>query len=189
MSQEILFIIMLLVHHTTQSQREVIKDCNEDVLLEGPVSRNKALDFFSFTWYKGEAAIIRMRKDKPQAFNFSREAKFGENLSLILPLVKPEDSGTYKYKIVANVGGQNEEGTVTLRVNECVTQTNPTTATATTTPNSTQSNLPLDVQEFPPHWSLAGYLLVAIAKILLSLTCIQMMHVISTRREKNRLYS
>uniref|UniRef100_A0A3B5MCY6 Ig-like domain-containing protein n=1 Tax=Xiphophorus couchianus TaxID=32473 RepID=A0A3B5MCY6_9TELE len=119
MSQVILFISLLLVHHTTQTHLEE-KKCNEDVTLKCPVISGK--DFFSLTWYKGNVSIIRRRKNQTQPASFSRDVSFGEDLSLFLPKVKPEDTGTYKCDIRANVGQRNKEGYVRLKVNDVLTQ-------------------------------------------------------------------
>ncbi|KAK5609044.1 hypothetical protein CRENBAI_016921 [Crenichthys baileyi] len=178
--------MLLLVQITTQSHpREVLKNCNDDVTLECPVL--SSMDFFSLTWYKDNTPIIRRRKHVTQSSNFSRDAELRENLGLFLPKVKPTDSGTYKCDIKANVGQQNKEGRVSLTVTECVTQIEPTTMTKTV--NSTWSSLPLPVKDFPFTWSVTGYLSVAIAKILLSLISIQMLRILSSRRQKNRLCS
>ncbi|MED6267550.1 hypothetical protein CHARACLAT_013390 [Characodon lateralis] len=186
MSQAVLFISLLLVQITTQSRpREVLKNCNDDVTLECPVL--SSMDFYSLTWYKDSTPIIRKRKLETQTSNFSRDAEFGENLGLFLPKVKPADSGTYKCDIKANVGQQNKEGHVSLNVTECVTQVESTTMT--TTVNSTWSSLPLRLKQFPLTWSATGYLSVAIAKILLSLISIQILRILSARRQKNRLCS
>uniref|UniRef100_A0A087XPH8 Si:dkey-109a10.2 n=1 Tax=Poecilia formosa TaxID=48698 RepID=A0A087XPH8_POEFO len=182
MSQVILFISLLLVHHTTQTHSEE-KRCNEDATLKCPVFSTE--DFFSLTWYKGDTPIIRRRKGQTQPSNFSRDVDFGEDLSLFLPKVKPEDSGTYKCDIRANVGQRNKEGFVHLKVNdtECVTPTEPTP----TVLNLTRSNQICPVEDFPFMWTTAGYLTVAFVKVLLSLISIQTIRVVSSRRQENIL--
>ncbi|MEQ2287413.1 hypothetical protein AMECASPLE_012243 [Ameca splendens] len=186
MSQAVLFISLLWVQITAQSRPgEVLKNCNDDVTLECPVF--SSMDFYSLTWYKDSTPIIRKRKHETQTSNFSRDAEFGENLGLFLPKVEPADSGTYKCDIKANVGQQNKEGHVSLTVTECVTQIEPTTMA--TTVNSTWSSQTLRLEEFPFTWSVTGYLSVAIAKILLSLISIQILRILSARRQKNRLCS
>uniref|UniRef100_A0A3B5Q9V7 Si:dkey-109a10.2 n=1 Tax=Xiphophorus maculatus TaxID=8083 RepID=A0A3B5Q9V7_XIPMA len=185
MSQVTLFISLLLVHHTTQTHLEE-KKCNEDVTLKCPVISDK--DFFSLTWYKGDIPIIRRRKEETQPSNFSRDVSFGEDLSLFLPKVKPEDTGIYKCDIRANVGQRNKEGYVRLKVNdtECVTPTEPT-PTEPMVLNLTQSNQNCPVEEFPFMWTAAGYLTVAFVKVLLSLISIQTIRVVSSRCQKNIL--
>ncbi|KAM4571910.1 uncharacterized protein V3H82_011434 [Fundulus diaphanus] len=185
MPQVILYISLLLVHHTTQSHQEVqqIANCTEDVTLDCPAFSSKRKDFFAMTWYKGKEPIIRKRRDEIQPSNFSREAKFGVNLSLFLPNVKPTDSGKYICNIRANVGHQNKEGSVVLSVNECVIQV------VEPTPNSTQSKPVAAIYDFPLTWTLAGYLAVAAVKILLSMISIQMIRIVSSRRQKRRFCS
>uniref|UniRef100_A0A3P9MVV5 Si:dkey-109a10.2 n=1 Tax=Poecilia reticulata TaxID=8081 RepID=A0A3P9MVV5_POERE len=167
MSQVILFIGLLLVHHTTQTHSEE-KRCNADATLKCPVFSSK--DFFSLTWYKGDIPIIRRRKDQTQPSNFSRDVDFGENFSLFLPKVKPEDSGTYKCDIRAIVGQRNKEGYVRLRVNVCSSALPLTTPTVL---NVTRSNQICPVEDFPFMWTATGYLTVAFVKVILSLISIQ----------------
>lgn len=74
--------------------------------------------FCLFVYFEqGDIPIIRRRKEETQPSNFSRDVSFGEDLSLFLPKVKPEDTGTYKCDIRANVGQRNKEGYVHLKVN------------------------------------------------------------------------
>lgn len=51
-----------------------------------------------------------------QLFNFHRDARFGENFSLVLPSVSPEDSGNYECVVSSKVGGQNLNVHVKLTV-------------------------------------------------------------------------
>lgn len=63
--------------------------------------------------------ITRKGKGKSNA-TFLRadgKAKFGENYSLLLPSVTPEDSGTYECAISAKLGGKNQHFKVNLTVN------------------------------------------------------------------------
>ncbi|XP_054902274.1 uncharacterized protein LOC129370354 isoform X2 [Poeciliopsis prolifica] len=174
---------LLLVHHTTQRHSEE-KNCDEDALLKCPVFSGN--NFFSLTWYKGDIPIIRRRKDQTQPSNFSREVRFGEDLSLFFPKVKPADSGTYKCDIRANVGQKNKDGDVVLKVNECVTPTEPS-PTEPAALNLTRSDQICQSEEFPFTWTAAGYLTVAFVKVLLSFMSIQTIRVVSSRRQRNIL--
>lgn len=82
------------------------------------LSHEKAAFYgFYFVYFEqGDIPIIRRRKDQTQPSNFSRDVSFGEDLSLFLPKVKPEDSGSYKCDIRANVGQRNQEDYVDLKV-------------------------------------------------------------------------
>lgn len=63
--------------------------------------------------------IVRRGKSgtSPQYYNFTRMAMFGEEYSLFIPSVTPEDSGSYECAISANIGGQNLNLKVVLTVN------------------------------------------------------------------------
>lgn len=62
--------------------------------------------------------IIRrhMSDNKMRLYKFPRNASFGEENSLFLPNVSPEDSGTYECALSADVGGRNLNLLVTLNV-------------------------------------------------------------------------
>uniref|UniRef100_A0AAQ5Z054 Immunoglobulin domain-containing protein n=1 Tax=Amphiprion ocellaris TaxID=80972 RepID=A0AAQ5Z054_AMPOC len=151
------------------------------------------IDFHSVTWYQlvnGQRfGIIKKRKrdQAPQMYNFARNVSFGENYSLFLPRVKPADSGTYVCGIGANVGGQSQYPTVDLTVNECVTQADPTSQVVVLSPtkamNTTQS---IQVQELPIMWTTAGYVAVALVKIVLSLISIWVLRISFSRKQQRR---
>ncbi|KAG7281108.1 hypothetical protein CRUP_027645 [Coryphaenoides rupestris] len=69
-------------------------------------------------------SIIRRgyNSNKPQAYEYSRPVDMSEDYSLILPDLRPEDSGLYRCEIRANVGYSNKESTVLLNVTACVTE-------------------------------------------------------------------
>ncbi|XP_072222939.1 uncharacterized protein [Leuresthes tenuis] len=181
MSQGVLFISLLLVHYAAQNHQQIYAFCNEDVSLECPAINSDNMDFLSLAWYKvsGEKkhGIIRISTGEKtsQKYNFTRVAEFGKQQCLLLPSVKPADSGTYECSVQANVGGKNKRDRVNLMVHECVTQAEPITMTNTL--NTTQSNLLYNkqVEDFPLTWTVIGYVVVAVAKIVLSLISIQIM--------------
>ncbi|XP_023131439.1 uncharacterized protein LOC111572136 [Amphiprion ocellaris] len=190
--QAIVLVELLLVYCAAQS-RQVIQtaNCNEDVSLVCPGV--DCIDFHSVTWYQlvnGQRfGIIKKRKrdQAPQMYNFARNVSFGENYSLFLPRVKPADSGTYVCGIGANVGGQSQYPTVDLTVNECVTQADPTSQVVVLSPtkamNTTQS---IQVQELPIMWTTAGYVAVALVKIVLSLISIWVLRISFSRKQQRR---
>ncbi|KAM9350799.1 uncharacterized protein ABDE67_008097 [Symphorus nematophorus] len=149
------------------------------------------MNFLSVTWYQisnqKKHGIIRKGKadDSIQNYNFTRPASFGEEYSLLLTRVTPEDSGIYECAISANVGGQNINRQVELIVHDvCVTHV--TKAELTTVPsvlNVTQPSRLCQKQfkDLPVMWSIIGYVLVGLAKIILSLISIWVMRAVHNR--------
>ncbi|XP_047458244.1 uncharacterized protein LOC125018422 [Mugil cephalus] len=195
MSQPVLFIKLLLVVHVAHLQE--IHDCNGNATLWCPGVKSDHMDFLSLAWYKHidqkKHGIIRISKgDKtPQIYEFHRPAYFGKRHSLLLTSVKPEDSGKYECAIHANVGQKNDFQFVNLVIRECSTQAVPTTATELTVTanmlNSTPSSLPCNqvAQDLPVVWSILGYVAVALAKIVLPLISLKVIHIRSSRRWRN----
>lgn len=68
----------------------------------------KALCWFEQILNGKQRGIIRkLKAGKSSLFNFSRQTSFGEDYSLFMARVTPEDSGRYECGISASVGGQN----------------------------------------------------------------------------------
>uniref|UniRef100_A0A672IVD7 Ig-like domain-containing protein n=1 Tax=Salarias fasciatus TaxID=181472 RepID=A0A672IVD7_SALFA len=75
-------------------------------------------NFVSVAWYKvshslcllveRRLGIVRWSGNSTKHYNYTREARFGQDYSLTLFGVTPEDSGTYACAINAKVGGQNQ---------------------------------------------------------------------------------
>uniref|UniRef100_A0A3Q1FRE0 Uncharacterized LOC110946030 n=1 Tax=Acanthochromis polyacanthus TaxID=80966 RepID=A0A3Q1FRE0_9TELE len=175
---------LLLVYCATQSHQVIQAGCDEDVSLNCPGV--DSIDFLSVTWYKVSPSqkfgIIKKRKrdQAPLMYSYARNVSFGENYSLFLPRVKPQDSGTYLCEIGANVGGQSQYPTVDLTVN--VADLSPTNA-PTNVMNRTQ---PIQVQELPILWTTAGYAAVALVKIVLSLISIWVLRISFSRKQQRR---
>ncbi|XP_059189596.1 uncharacterized protein LOC131971931 isoform X2 [Centropristis striata] len=193
MSWKVLFIKLLLLHYATQSRPRITADCHEDVSLRCPGVDLSQMDFLSVAWFKRDSkikhGIVRRHKDKDgtRYYNFSRSPKleFGENYSLRLLRVTPNDSGTYECDISANVGGRNQNLQVDLTVYECATPADPTT---TAVLNMTQGQLCSNkqVEELPVMWSIIGYLAVGLAKIVVSLITIWVIRAACTRSSRGR---
>ncbi|TKS76697.1 hypothetical protein D9C73_010787 [Collichthys lucidus] len=134
------------------------------------------MNFLSLTWYKlseKRHGIIRFSKNgmSPQNYSFIRPARFGEKYSLFLTSVTPEDSGIYECAISANVGGQNQNLQVNLKVHACVTDADLTTKANVL--NATQPNrISVQAEDLPLMWTIIGYVAVAIGKMVLSLISI-----------------
>ncbi|CAG6021814.1 unnamed protein product [Menidia menidia] len=182
MSQRVLLIGFFLLSYSTQSQQEFTAECGQSISLKCPPVNGEHVDFLSLAWYKIDNdrnhGIIRKRADKtsPDMYDFPRPASFGENHSLFLPHIKPGDAGTYECTINANVGGQNKKGRVLLIVHECVNRTEPTVAADTLTTRSNQLQ-PGQVEDLPVMRTVMGYVVVAVAKIILSLISIRVIHI------------
>uniref|UniRef100_A0A672IUX6 Ig-like domain-containing protein n=1 Tax=Salarias fasciatus TaxID=181472 RepID=A0A672IUX6_SALFA len=76
-------------------------------------------NFVSVAWYKlveRRLGIVRWSGNSTKHYNYTREARFGQDYSLTLFGVTPEDSGTYACAINAKVGGQNQCLNVSLTV-------------------------------------------------------------------------
>ncbi|XP_066558830.1 uncharacterized protein LOC136748732 isoform X2 [Amia ocellicauda] len=128
-------------HHSVQA------DCDDTVSLPCSATQNTKT-YRSITWYRwykmnNRSGILRKRKDIIMPFNFSRKAEFGPMEALILPNVRPEDSGKYQCFLSAELGSPNQESEITMTVQECVTQIVSTTITL---PVEWTSSGPLVVQ-------------------------------------------
>ncbi|XP_068997035.1 uncharacterized protein [Embiotoca jacksoni] len=182
MCQAVLFVVLLLVHYSTQDRSKFAADCDQNVSLP-------CLDvtsFFTVTWYKlGERkqGIIKRSKGDNDTKHFAprRNASFGERHSLFLPNVKPTDSGSYQCFIHGNLGGKNQFSDVNLVVHECVTQAASPTSTSVLTTIASTSLCHKQHQDLPVMWSVIGYVAVALAKIALSLISILVIHIRSSK--------
>ncbi|XP_033486049.1 uncharacterized protein LOC117258917 [Epinephelus lanceolatus] len=196
MSQKVLFIKLLLLHYTTQSQFEMNADCNTNVSVKCPGVDLGKKDFISLAWYKfnnkEKVGIIRKGKQNSiQDYDFPRSPKpeFGEQYSLFLARATPNDSGIYECDISANVGGQNLNLKVNLTVQACVIQTDLTTvSTMTTVSTTSQLNLTCSSQgeDLPVMWSILGYVAVGLAKIIFSLISIRVIQAVRMRSSRRR---
>uniref|UniRef100_A0A3B4XLG1 Ig-like domain-containing protein n=1 Tax=Seriola lalandi dorsalis TaxID=1841481 RepID=A0A3B4XLG1_SERLL len=166
--------------------------CSQNVSLKCSGDDIDKMDFLSVTWYKlkdkGQVGIIRRDKGENITYPYDSTsvAQFGENYSLLLPRVKPEDSGTYECAISADIGRQNLNFKVSLTVHECVTQ--PELTTMATVSNTTQSILScqIQVEDLPVIWSITGYVAVSIVKILLCVISIWVIRIRSSNQEQRR---
>ncbi|TNN73330.1 hypothetical protein EYF80_016493 [Liparis tanakae] len=124
MVRKVLFIEMLLLHYATQSEPDRYANCHEDVQVMCPGVANDGKEISSVAWYKinGEkVGIIRRGRDNKikrySIFVRPLQPQFGERHSLVMPRVTPDDSGTYECEISANIGSQNQNFEVHLKVN------------------------------------------------------------------------
>uniref|UniRef100_A0A667YLT2 Ig-like domain-containing protein n=1 Tax=Myripristis murdjan TaxID=586833 RepID=A0A667YLT2_9TELE len=177
---------LLLVCSVAPSVIQLQADCSSDVTLPCPgINTN----FRSVTWYKlgnSSVGIVRHSAGQTRPYNFSRTASFGEEYGLFLPRIRPEDSGMYECAIGANVGGKNSNSKINLTVEECVSQVYLTAVTDT--PGVTNANLTcsLTVKDLPVMWSIVGYLVLGLGKIILSLISAGVVRVIQINRSRRK---
>ncbi|TWW57098.1 uncharacterized protein LOC130529992 isoform X1 [Takifugu flavidus] len=163
---------LLLLLHAAHSQEERTANCDEDVSLPCPGAA--ATQFSSVTWYKlhngKKEGLIMMRqgRQQPLVYNSSPPVALGEEHSLKLFNVTPEDSGSYECAVNAKIGGRNLNIRVELLVNVCATQG--TTVTPTT---QSEQLLQDGAEELPLVWSLGGWGALGLIKILFSVITIQ----------------
>ncbi|XP_065817840.1 uncharacterized protein [Labrus bergylta] len=170
-----------------KSQTEIHAKCKEDVTLK--CSDLDSMEFLSVAWYKIDQqshGIIRIDKgqEKPEIYNFTRPAMFGENYGLFLSSVTPEDSGIYECDISAGLGSTNKYPKVHLTVEECATQAELTTST-----NALNSTLWVSHEhekDLPAMWSITGFMAMGLAKIILSVISISVIRAVAIRSSRQQ---
>lgn len=132
--------------HAAQTGAEQTADCHEDVSLPCPgasttpfisVTWYKVCPSFAASFHLlhavvGDACISVLKFHKgskegvitkhrglmePRVYSPSRRVVFGQEYSLTLLSVTPEDSGAYECAINADIGGRNQNSRVVLVVN------------------------------------------------------------------------
>ncbi|XP_060931415.1 uncharacterized protein LOC133005677 [Limanda limanda] len=180
MPQLAFFIKLLLVYYTTQRAAGIQAVCGGDASLPCLYEDIESIAFISVAWYKlnnqSKNGILRRKKREnvTSAYRFARPAAFGDKYSLMLRNVTPEDSGKYDCSLSADIGGTNRNSLVDLTVQDCVTPT-------TWSPPPSEP-----VKELPILWSILGYVTVGLVKVVLSIICIWVISVITSRRSKRR---
>ncbi|XP_049609760.1 uncharacterized protein [Syngnathus scovelli] len=166
MSRLLLLVKVAAACCVARSQANVNVECRKDVDLS--CLCGDGADFLFLSWYKmsGQERTFIIKVDgswRQTKANRSQRATFGKNHSLHLPAVTPRDSGTYECVITAKVGGQSNDCTVDLWVQDC----GATAATATSAFNGNRHEeaLPLPL---PVTWTALGCLAVALVKALMS---------------------
>ncbi|KAJ8369881.1 hypothetical protein SKAU_G00099090 [Synaphobranchus kaupii] len=179
-------------------------ECGENITLPCDATRH-AKQYRSVTWYKFHSnirtGIIMKVGDKEKLFRTAKMAKFGEGESLLVPSVRPEDSGVYECRLAAYIGDENKESKLHLNVSECVTPTGTTvTPTGTTvTPIGTTpaldtvtgmmftSSHPCMDQEVSPVLIISSFSVVAFVKVILSILSVGVLLTIRARDERRRM--
>ncbi|RVE70923.1 hypothetical protein OJAV_G00069380 [Oryzias javanicus] len=178
---------LLLVRHA-EPTLQIDAVCDKTATLPCPFIKQH-MDFLSLSWYKVETGgknrgIIRKSDSGVQAYEYKRNASFGENHSLLLPNVNESDAGMYLCQMSANVGGQNKEEKVQLTV--CRTEVQLTTVV--NFPRSNQTSQDCNEAQLSQIWSILGFGTVAVAKILLSLITVKVIRSRCLRRRRSNRF-
>ncbi|XP_034151989.1 uncharacterized protein LOC117595394 [Esox lucius] len=167
------YVMASLAH----SESHLIKhaECNEDISMNCEAVKNNMHK--SITWYKlnNRTGIIRKRDNNvPEKYDYPRPAWFGENDSLVLPRVRPEDSGTYECLIRAEIGKINRKSSVILHVSTVCDTLTTMTALVKECQNMTHSSpmYPIQVLEVSTVWTSCGFLIMVLVKITLCIISI-----------------
>ncbi|KAJ8016843.1 hypothetical protein DPEC_G00011560 [Dallia pectoralis] len=159
-------------------------ECNQNVSMKCvAITDNKHR---SITWYKlhNRTGIIKRSDNKnPERYDYHRPAWFGDNDSLVLARVRPEDAGVYECLIRANIGQTNRKSEVILNVTlVCEAQTT-MTATVEKFQNVTQRNpryhtdvldlVSMCHTDVSTIWTSCGFLIMGLVKIALSIISIK----------------
>ncbi|MCI4380730.1 hypothetical protein PGIGA_G00243300 [Pangasianodon gigas] len=132
-------------------------NCNDDIRLPCSVS-DPGSNYRYMVWYRNDTAIIKRKINEVTFYNKSSPASLGVQDTLVLQNVQPSDSGYYQCFLAAEVGKKDRQSFVSLTVSECVT-VSPTWTTS--------GNLCiLDVVEISVLWSLTGFSLISLSKII-----------------------
>ncbi|XP_043946056.1 uncharacterized protein LOC122817011 [Protopterus annectens] len=176
---------VLFLHGISTSLATVVASCGKSVEL--PCLAEKT-DYRAVSWYKmsGEKNRISILRKTQNKTNFSEQflrlVNINDKESLIIPSVKPEDSGKYLCFLWANVGSLNQEMDINLNVSECLTSS-PTLPITSSEKEFTQSKMsegslvPMSkaahlIKELPLAFLLLGMLCLSFSKILLSVFAI-----------------
>ncbi|XP_027022346.2 uncharacterized protein LOC113655790 isoform X2 [Tachysurus fulvidraco] len=151
---------LVLVLHccSVLSQHSILAKCNEDISLPCSVSEQGGT-YRYMVWYRNDTAIIKKKLNDVTFYNKSSPASLGVRDTLVLQNVQTSDSGYYQCFLAADVGQRDRQSDVSLTVSECVT-VRPTWI-------STEDQCTLDVVEVSIMWSLLGFTLISISKVIL----------------------
>ncbi|XP_036390303.1 uncharacterized protein LOC118781391 isoform X2 [Megalops cyprinoides] len=118
------YLFAVLTLQRVETRISISAECRENITLPCDAIHHSKT-FRAVTWYKfnisQRTGIVRKNSQVVKSYNFPRVAVFGDKECLMLPDVRPEDSGTYECLVSANVGGTNRDSMVFLNVSECVT--------------------------------------------------------------------
>ncbi|XP_064155246.1 uncharacterized protein LOC135234501 isoform X2 [Anguilla rostrata] len=195
-----LFVVGIL--RCSESLNSVNSECGENITLPCDATR-RSKQYRSVTWYKvsgTRTGIIRKAQDRVQQFKAARMAEFGHDESLLVPGVRPEDSGDYECFLSANVGGENKESKLHLSVSECVTPADTTLADTTpvdTTPAALVTLTGMmscftapcmdQVVEVSLVLVVTSFSVIAFVKVILSIFSVWVLLLIRRRGERQRM--
>ncbi|XP_041080492.1 uncharacterized protein LOC121297918 isoform X3 [Polyodon spathula] len=121
-----LFLCAMVLHSiSSQDSDNVTAQCGDTVKLScRAIERSSS--YRTVTWYKMNSShqigILRKAGSKVTPYTlFNRKTSLGDREALVLPDVRPGDSGTYQCYLSAQLGGTNQQTSIHLEVQECVT--------------------------------------------------------------------
>ncbi|XP_058860434.1 uncharacterized protein LOC131702176 [Acipenser ruthenus] len=185
---------MVLRSISSQHHDTVTAQCGDTVSLPcRAIERSSS--YRTATWYKmnstHQTGILRKASSKVTPYIlFNRKASLGEREALVLSDVRPGDSGMYQCYLSAQLGGTNQQTSIHLEVQECVTalSTSPVqwVSSATLSPSgNTTARCELQVTEVSISMLVVGFAGVGLIKVVLSV-CITVgcLGVLERRKER-----
>nr|XP_015220164.1 PREDICTED: uncharacterized protein LOC107079557 isoform X4 [Lepisosteus oculatus]XP_015220165.1 PREDICTED: uncharacterized protein LOC107079557 isoform X4 [Lepisosteus oculatus] len=188
----ILCVAVVLQRPFSKAQDLVVADCNTEATLPCTAVQ-RATQYRSVHWYKvdgNRTGILRKTNNKVSLYASAKEAKLGPGEALVLPSVKPEESGIYQCSLYAVLGHRNQDSLITLKVEECVTSIMSTTVpvqqriTTVLTGEENSTELCDQVILLPSFVVVSGFTAVGLLKTALSFACVAVFLKICEKREK-----
>ncbi|XP_019395065.1 PREDICTED: uncharacterized protein LOC109313115 [Crocodylus porosus] len=181
--------LWLLLQRLAVAAVSMDSQCGAAAVLPCSPAAKGMQNFWASGWYKvvnssQEMGLIRNLKNRTTVYDkIQRQFLMDEQQSLVIPKVRPEDAGTYRCSLWANVGHFNQQADVILRVSDCSAPWLGTSPTGTsprgperegsTSPNSTCCREPL----IPVLAAVLGLLAFSVGKGLLSIILILVIRV------------
>ncbi|XP_041080491.1 uncharacterized protein LOC121297918 isoform X2 [Polyodon spathula] len=187
---------MVLHSISSQDSDNVTAQCGDTVKLScRAIERSSS--YRTVTWYKMNSShqigILRKAGSKVTPYTlFNRKTSLGDREALVLPDVRPGDSGTYQCYLSAQLGGTNQQTSIHLEVQECVTALSTSTvqwfSSATLSPSgNTTARCELQVTELSISMLVVSFAGVGLIKVMLSV-CITAVCLGGLERRKESHY-
>ncbi|KAI1897093.1 hypothetical protein AGOR_G00079570 [Albula goreensis] len=194
------YLFVILSVRSSESLSSINAECGANVSLPCDATNQANLAYRSVVWYKldgNKNGVVRKNQNgETVSYAGARTAMIGDSEELVLPDIRPEDSGFYLCHLSAKVGHSNKESKLLLNVSECVTQATPTSDSdwhvtdATAMPSSHEPCMGETTQviQISTAQILSGFSAVAVVKGLLCVLTIWVL-LAATRKEERRRMS